>query len=139
MDIQSFRYGDRVRLELDIDPLAAQCLVPKLIMQPLVENALLHGFGHGEGGLIKITARIDRDTLVCEIRDNGKGMPEFAEQSDPPSGQSGYMERMSGIGLRHIRQKIKMYYGPDYGMQLFSKPNEGTTVKLTLPIHRVEE
>jgi len=139
MDIQSFRYGDRVRLELDIDPLAAQCLVPKLIMQPVVENALLHGFEHGEGGQIKITARIDRDTLVCEIRDNGKGMPEFAGQSAPPSGQSGYMERMSGIGLRHIQQKIKMYYGPDFGMQLFSKPNEGTTVKLTFPIHRVEE
>lgn len=140
MAIQSFRYGDRVRLILDIDPVALVCLMPKMMLQPLVENALIHGLVDSAGdGEIAIRAWLDRDMLLCEVQDNGKGMadPETALGTKPAA--KGAMERMSGIGLRHIREKIKLYYGPDYKMHVFSKPNEGTVVRLSLPIHRSEE
>ncbi|RKN86582.1 sensor histidine kinase [Paenibacillus ginsengarvi] len=140
MAIQTFRYGDTVRMFLDIDPIASICLVPKMILQPLVENALIHGLENSaKGGEITIKAWLDRDMLMLEVQDNGKGMapPEAGEEALPP-GKSA-KERMSGIGLNNIRDKIKLYYGPDYKMHIFSKPNAGTTVRLSLPIHRSEE
>ncbi|GAA3406825.1 sensor histidine kinase [Paenibacillus hodogayensis] len=140
MSIQSFRYGDTVRMELDIDPLAALCLVPKMILQPLVENALIHGLENSaKEGEITIKAWLDRDMLLCEVRDNGKGMEPSLAASETQTPGAKAKERMSGIGLSNIRDKIRLYYGPAYGMQLFSKPNEGTTVRLTMPIHRTEE
>ncbi|TNJ63120.1 sensor histidine kinase [Paenibacillus hemerocallicola] len=140
MAIQSFRYGDNVAIRYDIDPLASVCLVPKMVLQPLVENALIHGLENSvKNGEISIHARLDRDMLVCEVQDNGKGMadPE-AVMGMQPRGHSA-KERMSGIGLSNIREKIKLYYGPDYKMHVISKPNQGTTVRLSLPIHRNEE
>ncbi|MEF3302970.1 sensor histidine kinase [Paenibacillus sp. GYB003] len=140
MAIQTFRYGDTVRMNLDIDPLASICLVPKMMLQPLVENALIHGFENGaEGGEITIKAWLDRDLLLCEVQDNGKGFASPETVQEPPLRGHGSKERMSGIGLSNIRDKIKLYYGPDYKMHIFSKPNAGTTVRLSLPIHRSEE
>ncbi|PYI55928.1 sensor histidine kinase [Paenibacillus flagellatus] len=140
MAIQSFRYGDLVKLRLDVDALAAGCLVPKLLLQPLVENALLHGLENSSrGGEIEISAWLDRDMLLCQVKDNGKGMAEPETAFEPQTSRSGANERMSGIGLRNIRERVKLYYGPDYKMHVFSKPNEGTTVRISLPIHRSEE
>lgn len=140
MAIQSFRYGDTVKMRLDIDPLTTVCLVPKMMLQPLVENALIHGHENSaKDGEITIKTWLDRDMLLCEVQDNGKGIvsPESILESQPRGKQT--KERMSGIGLQNIREKIKLYYGPDYKMHIFSKPNFGTTVRLSLPIHRDEE
>ncbi|MDF2723183.1 MAG: sensor histidine kinase [Paenibacillus sp.] len=140
MAIQSFRYGETVKMQLNIDPLTTVCLVPKMMLQPLVENALIHGLENSaKDGVITISTWLDRDMLLCEVQDNGKGM-ESAEailESRPRERSS--KERMSGIGLQNIREKIKLYYGPDYKMHIFSKPNYGTTIRLSLPIHRDEE
>lgn len=137
MAIQAFRYGDGIELVTDMEPVTAMCLVPKLILQPLVENAIIHGLHEKEGErLITIRSRLDRDFLIIEVEDNGVGMETL-----PDNGQTGVlrpesMERMSGIGLRHIREKLRLYYGPDYPMRIFSKPGEGTRIRLALPIHR---
>ncbi|WP_409346872.1 sensor histidine kinase [Paenibacillus sp. MBLB4367] len=142
MDIQAFRYGERVKLETDIEPAASVCLVPRMILQPLVENAIIHGIEPGgREGVVSVKAWLERDLLLCEVADNGVGMPEnqqvFTEEETLRSRT--VKEKMSGIGISHIRQKIKLYYGPDYKMHVFSKPNEGTTIRLSLPIHREEE
>lgn len=140
MAIQSFRYGDLVKLNLDIDPIASICLVPKLMLQPLVENALIHGLANSpREGEITIRAWLDRDMLLCQVQDNGMGMAEPDAVMNPQQTAASSKERMSGIGLRNIRERIKLYYGPDYKMHVFSKPNVGTTVRLSLPIHRNEE
>jgi len=140
MAIQSFRYGDLVKLNLDVDPLASVCLVPKLMLQPLVENALIHGLANSpREGEITIRAWLDRDMLLCQVQDNGIGIAEPDRVVNPQHNPTRSKERMSGIGLRNIRERIKLYYGPDYKMHVFSKPNVGTTIRLSLPIHRNEE
>lgn len=158
MNIQAFRYGDQVKTVFEIESVASLCLVPRLILQPLVENALIHGIEPRKGeGMITIRAYLDRDMLLCEVSDNGVGMKAKAaaitaeQSSDKPSeGRSDIRpinradnrtakEKMSGIGLQHIRDKIRLYYGDDYKMHIFSKENEGTTIRLSLPIHASEE
>lgn len=139
MEIQKFRYGDTIKVEYDIDPVAVYCLVPRLILQPLVENAIIHGIGpSGKEGIIRIRAWLERDMLLCEVQDNGVGYQE----SKKPAGHSlasPVKERMSGIGLNHIRQKINLYYGPDFKLHIFGRPDEGTTVRFSLPIQRSED
>ncbi len=141
MDIQTFRYGETIQMETIIESLAAQCLVPKMILQPLVENAIIHGLEQStkEDKRIIIRAWIERDLLFCQVEDNGRGLDQ--EQLlilDKSNKREGAKERLSGIGLMHIREKIRLYYGPDYNMQIFSKLNQGTTIRLSLPIHQSE-
>ncbi len=141
MDIQTFRYGETIQIETVIESLAAQCLVPKMILQPLVENAIIHGLelSSKEDKRIVIRAWIERDLLFCQVEDNGRGLDQEQLLSlDKPNKREGIKERLSGIGLKHIREKIRLYYGPDYSMQIFSKPNQGTTIRLSLPIHQSE-
>lgn len=136
MDIQRFRYGDQVELQFEIETVASLCLVPRMILQPLVENALIHGLEpQKHGGMIMIRAFLDRDMLICEVEDDGVGMAHLRENK----GIGGVKEKMSGIGLQHIRDKIKLYYGHDYKMHVFPRKPSGTRIRLSLPIHRNEE
>jgi len=128
-----------VQSRFDIEPVAELCLVPRLILQPLVENACIHGIEPSQrDGTITIKAWIDRDLLFCQVEDNGIGM-KIDPDTGEAAGESGvWKERMSGIGLKHIREKIKLYYGPDYKMHVISKERQGTAVRLSLPIHQSE-
>jgi len=139
MEIQSFRYGEQVKLQCDVDPLAHSCLVPRMILQPLIENAIIHGIEPAKReGLITIRVWLDvpRDLLYCQVEDNGVGMTQTGGTVDHAS--AAMRERMSGIGLRHIREKIKLYYGDGYSMHINSKPRQGTTIRLTMPVHQSE-
>lgn len=141
MEIQAFRYGDHVKIQYDIEPVSKVCLIPKMLLQPLVENALIHGIeSTNKEGLIQIKIWLDRDLLMCQVEDNGKGMPAKEMTYDKLlSKKSAVKERMSGIGLQHIREKIKLYYGPDYKMYIMNKETKGTIIRLSLPIHQNEE
>lgn len=152
MAIQAFRYGENIRLEVEIDPSAEQCLLPRLLLQPLVENAVIHGIEPlRRAGVIHVRIWVERGLLFCQVADNGIGMEEEVCRSvnsdtspnmdrRPGKASAGMLrERMSGIGLRHIRDKIRLYYGPDYAMSIVAKPMEGTSVRLCLPVHRNEE
>ncbi|MDF2668042.1 MAG: sensor histidine kinase [Paenibacillus sp.] len=147
MEIQSFRYGERVRIAFEIHELAAGCLVPRMILQPLVENAIIHGIEPAKReGLITIRAYLDRDLLVCEVEDNGVGIAAKDEGAYEPDELIHSVrrnpvarERLSGVGLMHIREKIKLYYGPDFKMFIINKPGQGTNVRMFLPIHQSEE
>ncbi|MDQ1909192.1 sensor histidine kinase [Paenibacillus sp. GD4] len=139
MHIQTFRYGEKIKLSIEVDPLSSDCLLPCMLLQPLVENAIVHGIEPAKkDGLISIRVWVEpeRDLLICEVEDNGIGLNE-PRQEEAAGGRaaSGVRERMSGIGLQHIREKIKLYYGNGYHMHLFGKPGEGTLVRLTLPVH----
>jgi sensor histidine kinase YesM len=142
MEIQRFRYGDKVRLDVELDPIASVCLVPRMILQPIVENAIIHGIEpSGRSGIITIRAWIERDLLFCQVEDNGVGVTDkgasLAEGTSASDGK-GLKERMSGIGLSHIREKIKLYYGSDSKMYIYGKEREGTIVRLQLPVHQSE-
>gem|GEM_PF-1252807 len=268
MEIQSFRYGDRVQVRFELDELTERCIVPRMLLQPLVENAIIHGIEPSRRqGVITIRSWLDRDLLFCQVEDNGVGI-EMVDGGDerkagkveqkpgagwtavggtagtasgsltdagrggsgnseaargewrngdasetfgsspiaPAGARSGgdaawvgrasggdgdvegiarrgsvgadgkaagesrengeaaanmeaglrgdragrgagvaalggksLRERMSGIGIAHIREKIKLYYGPEYKLHITSKPGEGTVVRMFLPIHQSEE
>ncbi|MGG1517921.1 sensor histidine kinase [Paenibacillus oryzisoli] len=148
MEIQRFRYGDRIQIVMEADEITLGCLVPRMLLQPLVENAIIHGIGPAKReGIITIRTWLDRDLLFCQVEDNGVGM-------QVEEGSSGWKamhaaggtqadrmlkERMSGVGISHIREKIKLIYGPEYKMHISSKLGEGTTIRMFLPIHQGEE
>ncbi|MFC6229320.1 sensor histidine kinase [Paenibacillus allorhizosphaerae] len=140
MEIQRFRYGDKIRLECVVEAGANHCLLPCMLLQPLVENAIVHGIEPAKReGLIRVNVSLDpkRDLLICEVEDNGIGITEEnTEKPDEETGGVRVRERMSGIGVRHIREKIKLYYGSGYHLHIIGKPGEGTVCRLTLPIHQ---
>ena len=107
----------------------------KLTVQPLLENAIYHGMaGAEEDGLIRVDAYREGDDLVIDVMDNGVGMPPekaacLLEEHGPESGGSG-----SGIGVRNVHRRVCLTFGEGYGLTIFSEPDEGTTVRVRLPV-----
>ena len=135
LTIQKMRFGDKFDFEISADPSVDGLLSMKMLLQPLVENAVVHGLGsEKEGGVISVRAYAEEDCLVYEVRDNGFGMePETLDRlrwegspdSPPPD---------SGIGIQNIRQRIRLFYGGSYGLTFESEPDEGTLVTVRIPI-----
>jgi Predicted signal transduction protein with a C-terminal ATPase domain len=138
--IQQYRFGEDLHIEFQVDPEAQSCKVPRLILQPLVENSIFHGFEDGKGH-IWIEVKRDDGKLLISITDDGAGMSEeqlarLMERDDAFSG------KYSGIGIRHVAEKIERLYGPPYGIQILSEIGQGTKVIIRLPFqeedHHVE-
>ena len=126
--LMNVRYGDRIQSTIFSAEDCENCLVPKMILQPIIENAYLHAFPEEEKGYIQIFSRISKSGLIIEIIDTGIG---FDEASSLYKNQA--IEHYSGIGLENIDQRIKLLYGEKYGLTVVSRVNEGTTVRLLLP------
>jgi two-component system LytT family sensor kinase len=123
IDIQQVRFRDRLRVESDIDPRTLDTLVPNLILQPLVENAIRHGIGPRRApGLIRISAWRDHDDVWMEIRDNGTGLTRGRGVLPP-----------EGVGLRNTRGRLRQLYSDDHAMVLEDAPGGGCTVKIRVP------
>lgn len=107
----------------------------KLMLQPLVENAVYHGMEFMDGdGEIRVKVCLDKDDLWFEISDNGLGMTEEQVEnllSDKPHVSS---QRGSGIGIKNVNERIKLYFGENYGLMIQSEPDEGTTIRIHLPV-----
>ncbi len=138
LDLQKTRFPSSFEYELELAEEAANVLVPKLTLQPLVENALLHGIRKSKtkSGRIRIAARREGDVLVFEVEDDGIGMEEerarrllVEPQSESPSDAGG-----SSYGLYNVNERIKLFAGPDAGLSISSRPNEGTTVMVRFRI-----
>lgn len=142
--IQKLRFNDRVNYTLtfpeDMNPEDYQIL--PLLLQPIVENAILHGLEQTENNgqiCIEVTTK-DNEILLIHIFDNGLGMTEEELNSLTHSIEVRKKGTAANIGLYNINQRIKLFYGEAYGMEIKSRPNEGTLVSLTLPLHnRMEE
>lgn len=133
--IESARFEDRFRVGYHIDDSALTCLLPPLILQPLVENALKHGIlGREEGGEVTIRATLLEGEVEIEVRDNGVGMPPqrlaglFAEGAPPPSGQG------AGIALKNVNARLCATFGPEHALRVESAPGQGTSVSFTVPL-----
>ena len=123
IDIQQVRFRDRLQVETDIDPRTVDTLVPNLILQPLVENAIRHGIGPRRiPGLIRIVTWRDRDDVWMEIRDNGTGLTRGRGVMPP-----------EGVGLRNTRGRLQQLYNEDHAMVLEDAPGGGCTVKIRVP------
>ncbi|MFC5410347.1 sensor histidine kinase [Larkinella bovis] len=123
LTIQQIRFQDRLQIEYDIDPHAEECLVPQLILQPLVENAVTHGIADlTDRARIRISARRTDDRLRLEVFDNGLG--NQAKKKRSPG---------NGLGLSNTRSRLEQAYGDQARLTFEQPPGNGTTVALTLP------
>ncbi|GGF99200.1 cache domain-containing sensor histidine kinase [Paenibacillus abyssi] len=147
MNIQQHRFSNRFELRCDIPEELLQASVLKLTIQPLIENAIIHGLGKVKsGGYIDVSARKVNGILTIEVADNGKGMDDeqlFLLQHSlrAPNRMKELQDETRGIGLRNIGQRIQLLYGENHGIEVVSQPGAGTTVKLNFPYltHENEE
>ncbi len=139
--IQQIRFNRKYNLVTDIPDDLREVRVLKLILQPIVENALYHGLAYCTAGdQIRITASAAENTLTIDVSDNGQGMSEevLHEITDKLQEEASFTElghrTKQSIGLKNIHSRIELYYGKGYGLQVMSQPGEGTTVRIRLPI-----
>lgn len=134
--IQQIRFQDRISFEMNIDPDAISLQVNKLLLQPIVENAIIHGLeDREEGGIVRISARVTDKQLLLEVYDNGKGMSKELQNSvlqvhTPLSISSEYHTR---IGINNVFNRMQYYYGPNSGIQIDSVEHLYTKVILFFP------
>uniref|UniRef100_UPI00138A21FB cache domain-containing sensor histidine kinase n=1 Tax=Streptococcus sp. S784/96/1 TaxID=2653499 RepID=UPI00138A21FB len=132
--IQKQRYGNKLNYELHELPAYADYQVPKLILQPIVENAIYHGIKEVErDGLIEVTVRETAEHLRIDIRDNGKGM----DSQNKATGTTKTVHQ-GGVGLKNVDQRLALQFGKDYHMEITSEKDHFTQVSLFLP-KRVKE
>lgn len=140
MTIQQIRFKNKFQTKNTAQPGTEGLYTLKLIVQPILENAIYHGMASAEDdGLISVTACRAGDDLIIDVSDNGLGMrPEVAasllDENRPEVRTSG-----SGIGVRNVHQRIRLTFGPEYGLTIFSEPDEGTLVRIRLPALTREE
>lgn len=130
--INQKRYGERIRVNYFIGPECNDVHIPKLILQPFIENSFFHGFNKKSGGTINVLVWKEEDTLISEILDNGDGMKVSTDHKLPDTKRKQQM--FSGIGVRNVNERIQLLYGEDYGVTISSTIGEGTKVRITLPI-----
>lgn len=130
--INQARYGEQIRVNYYITPDCLSYELPKLIIQPFIENAFFHAFNKKTSGFIHIMIGREGNTLICEIVDNGDGM-ETDMDKQLPSYKS-KRQLFSGIGVKNVNERIKLLYGKAYGVEILSELGEGTKVKVCLPI-----
>lgn len=130
--INQVRYGERIQVSYFIAPDCEELHVPKLIIQPFIENAFFHAFNQKTDGFIHIIIFKEENKLVCEIIDNGDGMQIDSRHALPDSRRN--RQLFSGIGVRNVHERIKLLYGSEFGVHISSNPGEGTHIRITLPI-----
>ena len=140
MNIQQIRYKNKFTTEIEARPGTEGLYTLKLIIQPLLENAIYHGMASAEDdGLIRVTAYREGEDLLIDVEDNGLGMrPELAASlldEDRPEVRT----KGSGIGVRNVHQRVGLTFGEGYGLAIFSEPDEGTLVRIRLPALDREE
>lgn len=131
--INHARYGDRIKVNTFASPDCMHYHVPKLIIQPFIENAFFHAFNQKNEGTIYILVSRTEDTLICEVADNGDGMEGLSGQDTLPNPKS-KRQLFTGIGIQNVHNRINLLYGEDYGVSITSTKGEGTRVRITLPL-----
>ncbi|EHL04861.1 HAMP domain protein [Desulfitobacterium hafniense DP7] len=130
--IQKERYQDKLSYEIQAEDGLMDITIPKILLQPLVENAIYHGLRKlPGGGMIRITARKgEKEDLFLAVEDNGGGFEDAEKGKDPL--------RLGGVGLKNVAERIRLYYGEDYGLSIANRPGQGATIilrlKTTLPV-----
>lgn len=137
LTIQKMRYRDILDFKIDVDVDVAENTILKLILQPLVENALYHGIKNKrQGGTIHVRARrLGENEVLLEVEDDGIGFtPEkLAKLRDELEDDSGEIKLESGFGIGNVNNRIRLYYGKSYGVSIRSEYNSGTCVTLVIP------
>lgn len=139
--VQRCRFGDKLSLELEMEnETLLEARMPKLILQPLVENAVSHGLEGKLGpGTVRITVENSERTLFLRVRDDGVGIPpeqvaQLNEQFAGDTGAAVTAQKKGGIALRNVNSRIRLMFGENYGLHIFSAVDIGTECCVTLPL-----
>jgi two-component system, sensor histidine kinase YesM len=142
LTIQKIRYRDILDFNIELEEAAADYTILKLILQPLVENALYHGIKNKrKGGTIHVRAKMKNENeITLEVEDNGIGfMPDkLAQLESELKDESGDIRLESGFGIGNVNKRIGLYYGRQYGLSVKSEYNTGTLVTLVIPAKKEE-
>lgn len=126
--IQKVRFKNRLEYNIDVPENIKSYRIPNMVIQPIVENALIHGITpKRDGGKISIYAEEYKKEIVISIMDNGKGFPKHILQNIQQS------ENKSGLGFRSTDKRLKRYYGERYGLKIVKSDYSGSTVTITIP------
>ena len=135
LEIQKYRFGDRLTYRLDVDPDARKVIIPKMVFLPFVENASIHGIEPMKhGGEIDIAIRLEDGFLEFSIRDNGAGMPQ--EQVERIYGYLNNESEDLGerIGVQNVIYRLRMVYGDRIRLFVDSAPGRGTFIRIGIPV-----
>ncbi|MBB6282849.1 cache domain-containing sensor histidine kinase [Geobacillus subterraneus] len=137
LEIQKIRYNNRFMFEIDVDEQLKDCFVLKLILQPLVENALYHAFDQERtDGWIRIKGRISHNQGCFYVEDNGKGMSNVVLNELQMESVSRKMKSKNrGHGISNVQERLKLFYGNQYGLMICSMENKGTIIKVSFPLY----
>jgi sensor histidine kinase YesM len=130
--IQKCRYNKRLTYDIHIDEEAKQCIVPKLIMQPIIENCINHSYKGKDTLHIDVNIKVVDDMLMMEIIDNGDGMSEEA-LDDLRRRLDDEQLVSNSIGLNNVNRRLKLLYGLDFGLMIKSELGIGTIVIIKMP------
>lgn len=138
MKIQQYRFEGRFSLDIQIDEgddSLRECFVPKLMLQPIIENSILHAFENRKRGTVTISVASAGGILLVTLSDDGEGMDaaELAALVAHIRDASGSGTDRMGIALSNVEKRIKMLFGDEYGIGVYSTPGLGTDVEITLP------
>jgi two-component system, LytTR family, sensor kinase len=129
LDIEVVRFGrDKLKVVKELDPASLEIMVPSVILQPLVENAVKHGLSPKvEGGTIYLRSRVKESLLVVEVEDDGVGIAEAASSSG------------TGIGMANVRERLNVLYNDMARVEVESSPRAGTVIRLILPVPQSDD
>ncbi len=134
LQIQGKRYHDILDYHIYIDPGIYEYQIPKLTLQPLVENALYHGIKYKRSrGMIEITGTQEGENLYLTVADDGVGMNEEELKKLEKEISRPCKETESGFGLANVNERIRMYFGAEFGMKIWSEKGSGTRITIEIP------
>ena len=149
LEIQQTRFGDKLRVEQDIEPQALECMVPTLVLQPLVENAIRHGIEPAEkAGMVRVSAFRRDGKLVLAVEDDGVGLASGNPDSGGPLNSAGLHPSLpaparnssvvlvrtgTGIGLANLRERLQALYGARQKLELTPRETGGVIVRVEIP------
>ena len=134
LTIQKMRYKDKLEFQIQVDAQIMGVPIIKLVLQPLIENAIYHGLKYKEGkGLLIVRGYREGENAVIQIKDNGAGMDEQTLSHIFEKHKVNY--RSNGVGVYNVQKRLQLYYGMDYGITYSSRQGEGTTASIVIPMN----
>jgi two-component system sensor histidine kinase YesM len=138
--LQKERFEDRLTYSINVsDDSILECEIPRLVIEPMVENAVVHGVENtSDHATICVTLEYEEDTVLIHVIDNGVGFDTSAFETEGERvGTDGTIKREK-MGLSNVDQRIKLMYGESYGLTIHSKQNEGTDIAIRIPRKKLE-
>ena len=132
LTIQKMRYKDKMEFQIDVDPAILHINLIKLVLQPVIENAIYHGLKYKESkGLLIVKGFMKNGNAVLQVIDNGVGMDEETLAHIYDRHKVNYQS--NGVGVYNVQKRLQLYYGSAYGITYESKVGVGTTATITIP------